>query len=1036
MRILVGVGISLSAIAALVLLPSCGDGGGGTGPDPVPAETLASFALTVPDSITEGEPFSLTVRAVGNRGTNPLTSFSGSVALATTLGTVTPASLTVSAGTGSAQVTLSVPGQQTLSASGGGRSGSALVDVTDLPDPPIEGDPNATVEQAVPDSAFRPRAEDYSDNHPSLPGIYLSHNTLLLAFQLGTTVGQANALLGPLGAELAGAVQGVAGAAPSILFLRLPTTSHGDLEQALTTLRADARVRLAVQDVLLRTDAVSDDDNTHADWTWENTPSGGNWGLELIRAPQMWNLNRAVGKFVGQSGPSIATGVFDSGFVDAQDHDDLAYEYFGPVRERDHGTHVAGIIGAGFANGQGIDGINPFADMVVKARFPPAGGGTVFDVNASYGEVYIDGLTDLASSRTDVAVVNMSMGYGWHHDNIDTDNSQEAQDLAALQGGFLLIQNDIIAQYRTPPIIVTSAGNSSNSGFGVQQAKYNSPMNYAALGFSPQARLPNIIVVEAVSKDIGAQGDATRRGSSNVNGHISAPGTDILSTIPGNTYGVKSGTSMAAPHVTGLIGYMLTVDPLLTLAEVWDLLLWNGIPVAGGASPRIDAWGTIMDIDRVAGNDRVLRMMADIDDGTPDGNQRVRYDTLTFPDFDSLDVDGDGGLGDGDVDMSDFRVWRDWYLKIWQGGLAEFDGRTDHPKMDVNDNKKVETSGGEVVYPRGDFNGDGLITPWDSAYVPGAISAEASDLDVFKEVFSDPNYTEDQLDSLVFSVDIRVDASTLFELMGASSAYVSILYGGGPPPPAFYPTIQSRTILPDDPEQVFTLRHAPTGYRIEIDVNHPAYGSDGLAFGTDAVQVGTELGSDVSVRPIVGFEFSPNATYTTTCEDPGAQDAVPIALADWGIVPGDILIIDAEGFFLTGGDPSDQLQAVFSNGADLDVDLIDLPGDSAGAPPKKLVRRTIPGAIEAGSDVYTPPTQECDGQVADIPQDFSITPHAIFQVPDSATHLFVGVLDSHFDDNQQDPIDPLELSFTAIYAPEWDNRIQRVSGSQRARRPR
>jgi hypothetical protein len=301
-----------------------------------------------------------------------------------------------------------------------------------------------------------------------------------------------------------------------------------------------------------------------------------------------------------------------------------------------------------------------------------------------------------------------------------------------------------------------------------------------------------------------------------------------------------------------------------------------------------------------------------------------------------------------------------------------------------------------------------------------------SDLDVFKLVFDDPNYDKDDLDTLVLSVDIRVDASTLFDVMGASSADVTILDGGGPPPPAFYPTIQSRTILPDDPEQVFTLRHTPNGYRVEIEVHHPVYGSDDLAFGTDAVQVGTELGSDVSVRPIFGFEFSPYTTYTTTCEDPGAQDAVPIALADWGIAPGDILMIDQEGFFLTGDAQSEQLQAVFSNGAELRKELIDLPGDSAGAPPKKLVRRTIPGAIEAGADVFTPPTEECDGQVADIPQDFSITPHALFKVPEEATHLFVGVWDNHFDDNQQDPEDPLELSFSVIYAPEWNHRVQTV----------
>ena len=64
--------------------------------------------------------------------------------------------------------------------------------------------------------------------------------------------------------------------------------------------------------------------------------------------------------------------------------------------------------------------------------------------------------------------------------------------------------------------------------------------------------------------------------------------------------------------------------------------------------------------------------------------------------------------------------------------------------------------------------------------MPGAIQERVSDLDVLKAVFDDPDYDKEELDTLVYSVDIRVDASTLFEVMGVSSAYVSILHGGGP----------------------------------------------------------------------------------------------------------------------------------------------------------------------------------------------------------------------------------------------------------------
>jgi len=141
------------------------------------------------------------------------------------------------------------------------------------------------------------------------------------------------------------------------------------------------------------------------------------------------------------------------------------------------------------------------------------------------------------------------------------------------------------------------------------------------------------------------------------------------------------------------------------------------------------------------------------------------------------------------------------------------------------------------------------------------------------------------------------------------------------------------------------------------------------------------------------------------------------------------VIIDQEGFYKLweGGPSSEELQAVFSTSNEIEKEFIDLPGDNEGDPPKKLVRRTVTGAIEAGNNVYTSPPYSCENQVANIPQDFSITPHAVFEVPDGATHLFIAARDIFYEDNQQEPGDPLEVSISAIYAPEWEPRINRVS---------
>jgi len=1010
--------LRFTAVAVILMLPivysSCGDGGGGgTGPGPAPAETLASFELTVPDSIAEGEAFPLTIRAVGNRGTTPLISYSGTVNLTTTLGAITPASLTVSNGTGAGQVTLSDPGQQTLAASGGGRTGSVGVQVTDLPDPTIPGDPNATLEQAVQDSTFLPNPDDYTDDHPDFPGIFASYNVVGMAFQVGTTVAEANALLDGLEATLLGAVQGVPDSVSSVLFLRLATDSHAEMEEALATIRSDNAVLHAVQDALLMTGGIpKDNGGDPADWVWESNPNGGNWGLELSRVPQMWSLNERV----PFNQRSVSTGVLDAGF--AYSHPDLEVTSFG-FREGDsHGAHVAGIIGAKFNNARGVDRVNPYARLIVMANnWESDPTLSAFDNAVSWGAHTTLNLVSLVKNHAEIRVINISLGYPIL---TDTNANTQVQIMVKAQGALLATTLKAIDFWGWMPLVTAATANNSNRGFGLQLAKYANPYCNAAFDWG----MTNILCVENVEYAPGTSGEAKRHPSSNIGGHISAPGTGITSTVLPATYGIKTGTSMAAPFVAGLIGYMLAVDPTLTIPEIRNVLFDTAIPVGGDAMNRVDAWAAVMDIDRVQGNDEVLRMMLDIDDGTPDGNQRVDYeDQPDFPDYDETDADIDGMRGDGEIDMSDFRVWRDWFLILEDHNDLALDGELDHLKHDVNGNSDVDFPAQEKVYPRGDFNGDGKLSLQDKAFVPGAIQDDKTDLEVLQEAFDDPDYAKEELENLVYSVDIRVDASTLFDLMGVPSVQVWILDGGGPPPPWTYPVIQSRTILPDSPEQILTVPHTPDGVRVEIDVGPT------LSFGTDAVQVGRELGADISVRPIYGARLPPRATYTSTCDDPGAQDAAPIVLADWGIEPGDIVIIDQEGFYKLweGGPSSEELQAVFSTSNEIEKEFIDLPGDNEGDPPKKLVRRTVTGAIEAGNNVYTSPPYSCENQVANIPQDFSITPHAVFEVPDGATHLFIAARDIFYEDNQQEPGDPLEVSISAIYAPEWEPRINRVS---------
>lgn len=65
----------------------------------------------------------------------------------------------------------------------------------------------------------------------------------------------------------------------------------------------------------------------------------------------------------------------------------------------------------------------------------------------------------------------------------------------------------------------------------------------------------------------------------------------------------------------------------------------------------------------------------------------------------------------------------------------------------------------------------------------------------------------------------------------------------------------------------------------------------------------------------------------------------------------------------------------------------------------------MPGAIKAGQDFDTGTTWFCDNEPNDIPEDFNCTPNVRVTIPANATHLFVAVRDSYYEDNTDDDDD-------------------------------
>ncbi|MDQ3306544.1 MAG: S8 family serine peptidase, partial [Actinomycetota bacterium] len=179
----------------------------------------------------------------------------------------------------------------------------------------------------------------------------------------------------------------------------------------------------------------------------------------------------------------------------------------------DHGTHVAGTIGAE-ANGAGVVGVN-WDVKLITAKFLGRRGGTTANAIKA-----VDYLTDLKERHwLNIVATNNSWGGGGYSQGLfEAIERADGQNI----------------------LFITAAGNGGSDGVGDDNdvtASY--PSNYD---------LPNVIAVAAIDKT-GAKAGFSNYGAGTVD--LGAPGVGIWSTVPDRSYKAYSGTSMATPHVTG-----------------------------------------------------------------------------------------------------------------------------------------------------------------------------------------------------------------------------------------------------------------------------------------------------------------------------------------------------------------------------------------------------------------------------------------------------------------------------------------------------
>jgi subtilisin family serine protease len=208
----------------------------------------------------------------------------------------------------------------------------------------------------------------------------------------------------------------------------------------------------------------------------------------------------------------------------------------------DHGTHVAGTIGATGGNGQGVAGVC-WAIKMISAKFLGKRGGTTANAIRA-----VDYLTDLKRLQgVNVVATNNSWGGGGFSQAL-----QDAIDRAGAQN----------------ILFVAAAGNSAVNN----DSSPHYPSSYSSA---------NIISVASIT-NTGALSSFSNYGANSVD--LGAPGSGILSTVPMRSgknvvagYATYSGTSMATPHVTGAVAMYASSHPGATPAQIKDAIVAAGV---------------------------------------------------------------------------------------------------------------------------------------------------------------------------------------------------------------------------------------------------------------------------------------------------------------------------------------------------------------------------------------------------------------------------------------------------------------------------
>lgn len=298
------------------------------------------------------------------------------------------------------------------------------------------------------------------------------------------------------------------------------------------------------------------------------------YGLQLVGAEKAWNL--------GVTGAGVRVGIIDSG-IDAE-HPDLKgkivlsrdFTKDGHTNDRNgHGTHVAGTIAGGDSSGTQI-GVAPGAELLIAK---------VFDNRGS----------------TDMATLLRAMEWMLNPDGNDSTNDapRVVNNSWGADSQFIIGFRNIVQTWRRFQVFPNFAAGNSGPRWMSTGAPARYPFSYAVAAVNESTEVASFssrgpsLWIRAWGMGEGLPWYKRWAPLLYTKPDISAPGYEVLSSLPGGQYGRYSGTSMATPHVSGVIALLLEANPELSITQIENVLNETAIDLRDNGKDNASGHGLI-----------------------------------------------------------------------------------------------------------------------------------------------------------------------------------------------------------------------------------------------------------------------------------------------------------------------------------------------------------------------------------------------------------------------------------------------------------